>query len=143
MEFELPTLDWHNDWKGRLIVSWPPPDRSWWRWGDRNTFPIEAIATESEFAKAMPSWDELVLSWQELSTLPSTWATALGHWRGIYLITDVSDGRQYVRLCLRVAEEYSANAASAMREPGLRRKQAPARSGSVELPLCYSAALVA
>jgi len=96
LEFDLPVLPWHQDWKGRLIVGWPPPDRSWWRWADRNIFPVEAILPESQFAKAMPVWDELVLGWNELSILPQSWATALCHWRGIYLITDSSDGFQYV-----------------------------------------------
>lgn len=96
LEFDLPVLGWHQDWKGRLIVGWPPPDRSWWRWADRNVFPVEAILPESQFAKAMPAWDDLVLGWHELSVLPQSWAAALCHWRGIYLITDVSDGLQYV-----------------------------------------------
>lgn len=96
IEFDLPVLKWHQDWKGRLIVRWPPPDRSWWRWADRNTFPIEAILAESQFAKAMPAWDELVLGWHEISVLPQAWAAALCHWRGIYLITDLTDGLQYV-----------------------------------------------
>lgn len=96
LEFELPETSWHADWKGRLIVTWPPPDRSWWRWADRNFFPIEAIAIESQFAKRMPNWDELVFAWHELSVLPSSWAAALSQWRGIYLITDTSDGLRYV-----------------------------------------------
>lgn len=95
-EFDLPTVDWHSDWKGRLIISWPPPDRSWWRWADRNIFQIEAITSESQFARLMPEWNELVFAWQELAVLPETWAIALGQWRGIYLIIDTSDGRQYV-----------------------------------------------
>lgn len=96
LDFELSTLDWHADWKGRLIIAWPPPDRSWWRWADRNVFPIEAISIESQFAKQMPDWDELVLAWHELAVLPSSWVAALSHWRGIYLITDTRDGLQYV-----------------------------------------------
>lgn len=96
LDFDLPTLDWHTDWKGRLVITWPPPDRSWWRWADRNVFPIEAISLESQFARQMPSWDELVLAWHELAVLPSAWSAALSQWRGIYLITDTSDGRQYV-----------------------------------------------
>lgn len=96
LDFDLKTLDWHRDWSGRLIIGWPPPDRSWWRWADRNVFPVEAISVESLLAKQMPGWDELVLNWHELSVLPASWGAALSQWRGIYLITDQSDGRQYV-----------------------------------------------
>ena len=44
----------------------------------------------------MPPWNKIVLLWDELQTLPSQWRQALSHWRGIYLIFDVSDGRSYV-----------------------------------------------
>ena len=96
IEFDLPTLQWHADWKGRLIIDWPPPDRSWWRWADRNTFSIEALLLESAFAKMMPPWDQLVFTWQELSVLPASWAAAMSQWRGIYLIRDLGDGKPYV-----------------------------------------------
>jgi len=96
LDFDLHTLPWHAEWKGRLVIGWPPPDRSWWRRAHKNVFPIEAICIESQFAKRMPEWNELVLGWHELAVLPSAWAAALGQWRGIYLITDISDGRQYV-----------------------------------------------
>ena len=96
LEFDLPTLQWHSDWKGRLVIGWPPPDRSWWRWADRNTFSIEALLLESAFAKQMPPWDQLLFTWQELSVLPAGWAAAMSQWRGIYVIHDLSDGKSYV-----------------------------------------------
>lgn len=96
LDFELLDINWHPEWKGRLIVEWPPPDRSWYRWADRNQFPIESISIESQFAKQMPDWAQLVLNWHEIAVLPSIWATMLSQWRGIYLIIDESDGMQYV-----------------------------------------------
>jgi hypothetical protein len=96
LEFDLSLLDWHSDWSGRLVVRWPGLERSWYRWANRNEFAVEAIAEESIFAAKMPAWDELVLSWAELAALPSQWQSALRQWRGIYLITDESDGKQYV-----------------------------------------------
>jgi len=96
LEFNLPLLDWHSQWRGRLIIKWPGLERAWYRWADRNQFEIEAITEESIFAARMPAWDELILSWSELAVLPAEWQAALRQWRGIYLITDKSDGKQYV-----------------------------------------------
>lgn len=96
LEFDLPLTDWHADWRGRLIVKWPGLERSWYRWADRNEFAVEAIAEENLLLRAMPAWDELEFSWSELALLPQHWMANLNQWRGIYLITDVSDGRRYV-----------------------------------------------
>ena len=96
LEFDLPLMDWHSEWRGRLIIDWPGLERSWYRWADRNEFAVAAIAEESLLSPAMPPWEELSLAWNELSVLPSSWRTALSHWRGVYLIIDQSDGKQYV-----------------------------------------------
>ena len=96
LEFSLPLTEWQSGFRGRLIVKWPGLERSWYRWADRNEFEVSAIAQESLFAPAMPSWDELAVEWSDLSLMPSSWRAALGQWRGIYLIIDRSDGHQYV-----------------------------------------------
>jgi len=96
LEFTLSLTEWHSNWRGRLIIRWPGLERSWYRWGHKNEFPVEAIARENLLHPTMPAWDELVLSYAELALLPTTWQAALGQWRGIYLITDTSDGKQYV-----------------------------------------------
>jgi hypothetical protein len=51
---------------------------------------------ESLLDAAMPSWRAITLSWQELQVLPTKWRSALSHWRGIYYIFDISDGKGYV-----------------------------------------------
>ena len=86
----------HPEWIGRLIVKWPPPERSWWRRAERNVIPVKAILRESCFAAGMPDWQNLMLSWAELRAIPTTWAARLREWRGIYFIHDVSDGKGYV-----------------------------------------------
>ncbi|HKP35086.1 MAG TPA: GIY-YIG nuclease family protein, partial [Sphingomicrobium sp.] len=95
-EFDLRLSDWHSEWIGRLILEWSGLERSWYRWAHRNDFPVRAITEESLLRPTMPSWEELLLTWQELSLLPESWAAALRQWRGIYLITDRIDGKQYV-----------------------------------------------
>jgi hypothetical protein len=94
--FDLTLTDFYAHWKGRLIVGWPPPERSWWRRAHRNEIPIAAVLEDSALDAAMPEWDEMELTWEELGVLPTRWKSALSQWRGIYYIFDTSDGRGYV-----------------------------------------------
>ncbi len=94
--FDLALTDFYASWKGKLIVSWPPPERSWWRRAHRNEVPILAILEDSALDAAMPEWDEIVFTWEELGILPTRWKSALSQWRGIYYIFDTSDGKGYV-----------------------------------------------
>ena len=82
-------------WKGRLIIKWPG-ERSWWRRAHRNVFPVHAILEESALDKAMPAWDAINLSWDELRVIPGSWETVLSQWRGIYYIYDEAEGKGYV-----------------------------------------------
>ena len=96
--FDLVLTDFYADWKGKLVVRWPPLDRNWHRWAHKpkNEMPILAILDESLLDAAMPEWNELNLTWDELGVLPTRWKSALSQWRGIYYIFDTSDGRGYV-----------------------------------------------
>ncbi len=94
--FDLAPVSLFADWKEKLVVGWPGLERSWWRWAARNVIPVHAILEEGTLGKQMPPWEVLVLSRDELMLLPSKWQGALAHWRGIYLIVDVSDGKGYV-----------------------------------------------
>ncbi|MBI3210789.1 MAG: GIY-YIG nuclease family protein [Candidatus Solibacter usitatus] len=94
--FDLVLTDFYASWKGKLIVEWPPPERSWWRRAHRNTMPVLAVLEESALFSVMPAWDELALKWEELRDLPASWEPALKEWRGIYYIFDTSDGKSYV-----------------------------------------------
>ncbi len=93
--FNLQLLDSLKEWKGKLAVRWPPPPVNWARWAD-GIFPIQAIHPESILVPSMPAWRELVLDWEQLGSLPSSWADRLCQWRGIYLIQDKTDGKNYV-----------------------------------------------
>ena len=94
--FDMVLTEHFADWKGKLVVCWPPPDIAWFRRAERNVMPVIAINEESLLEAAMPEWDAINLSWDELSVLPSKWRVALTHWRGIYFIFDESDGKGYV-----------------------------------------------
>ena len=94
--FNLPSRELYQNWSGKLVVGWPPPDRSWYRWADRNIFPVISIHEENVLERPALSWDQLVLSWAELSVLSRRIREGLAQWRGIYLITDTTDGARYV-----------------------------------------------
>jgi hypothetical protein len=94
--FNLELMDALQEWKGKLVVDWPPPHQNWTRWAAGNVFRIKAILEESSLDKGMPKWDDLILTWEQLSYLPRTWTAKLSEWRGIYLIVDGADGKAYV-----------------------------------------------
>ncbi len=94
--FDLRHRQFYEDWAGKLVVGWPKPDRSWFRWADRNQFPILAIHEDNVLERQARTWDQLALTWPELSVLSRRERDGLAQWRGIYLITDTSDGARYV-----------------------------------------------
>ncbi len=94
-DLELMT-GFYASWKGKLIVSWPPPELSWWRRAHRNEIPIHAILQDSALDPNIPEWNTIDLAWEDLRILPKNLESALLHWRGIYYIFDTSDGKGYV-----------------------------------------------
>jgi len=94
--FDLQLLEILSNWRGRLIVRWPPPEIGWFRWADRNQMRVDAILDESAFARAMPDWKDIVLSWAELRLMPARWRAALQQWRGVYFIFDTARCAGYV-----------------------------------------------
>jgi len=94
--FDLTTLEAYKGWIGKLSVKWPAPERTWWRRAHKNSFPILAITEESRFVSRFPDWQNLVLTWDQLKVIPRTWRETLKQWRGIYLIHDSLDNRNYI-----------------------------------------------
>jgi hypothetical protein len=79
--FDLELTDFYSEWKGKLIVDWPPPERSWWRRAHRNVMPVHAILEDSALDTAMKRWDELDFSWSQLAVLPKRWQAKLAECR--------------------------------------------------------------
>ena len=96
LEFDLGLTDIMSNWRGKLVVGWPPPERSWYRHAHKNVIPVLAIREECAFAPDLPAWDQIDFSWPELGILPRSLRAPLAQWRGIYLIWDSSDGMAYV-----------------------------------------------
>lgn len=63
-------------------------------------FVVSEILPERYTGRSFPGYDSVNLSFQELESLTGhnrqDWATALGHVKGVYLITDTNSHRQYV-----------------------------------------------
>ncbi|HEY3637267.1 MAG TPA: GIY-YIG nuclease family protein [Rhizomicrobium sp.] len=94
--FDLRAEDFYPAWKGKLIVGWPPPDRTWYRRAHKNVVPVRAILEDSALDGAMPEWNSLDLTWAQLRVLPTKWRNRLSEWRAIYYIFDESDRKGYV-----------------------------------------------
>ena len=94
--FDLKLMDFYASWKGKLVVTWPPPERSWWRRAHRNEILIHAVLEDSALDATMDEWNEIDLAWSEIGILPKRWQAKLSEWRGIYYIFDTSDGKGYV-----------------------------------------------
>jgi hypothetical protein len=89
--------DFYSDWKGKLIVKWPPPEIVWWRRADRNeNMEIMAVREESGFDAEPPKWDEIDFTWEQLRILPARLRSKLNEWRVIYFIFDTLDRKGYV-----------------------------------------------
>jgi hypothetical protein len=94
--FDLALMEHCSEYKGRLVITWPP-GRLWWRWANtKGAFPIHAIHEESFLESEMPDWDELSLTWKDLSVLPTKWKIVLSQWRGVYYIFDTRAKAGYV-----------------------------------------------
>ena len=94
--FDLALTEIYFGWKGKLVVGWPPPERSWWRRSHRNDMPVLSIFEESALEKALPKWEEINLTRGGLTNIPSRLRSAMQQWRGIYFIFDVTDSKGYV-----------------------------------------------
>jgi len=94
--FDLVLTDFYAHWKGKLIIGWPPPERSWWRRAHRNEFPVIAVLEDSALAAALPEWDEIDFTWEALQILPARLQFKPSEWRGIYYIFDTLDEKGYV-----------------------------------------------
>ena len=94
--FDLVVTDFCADWRGKLVIGWPPPDISWFRLAHRNHMPILTIFEQSQLKIDLPKWDEIILSSADIDCMPLNWEIAMSQWRAIYLIFDGSDGKSYV-----------------------------------------------
>ncbi len=93
--FRLSALPLLQDLRGRLVISHKSTP-NYIRLAEKLDPEILEIRRHSELVAPPPDWKEFILTAQELRTLPREWRQKLSGWRGVYLITDESDGARYV-----------------------------------------------
>ena len=93
--FDLRPLDALAALRGRLVVG-RPPGRAYMRRAETTVLPVIEVARQAAFVPPAPDWPDFIVTGADLRVLPARWAARLREWRGIYLITDQSDGARYV-----------------------------------------------
>jgi hypothetical protein len=91
------------DLEQRMVIDWGTATRSWHQWADRMAA-LREVTEIRAHGRWIPftNYDDVALTHAELRHLAShhqanpDWHHALAKVRGIYLIVDESDGRQYV-----------------------------------------------
>ena len=83
------------EFSGRLVIA-PPRTRAYVRLAENLDAEVLALSRESLFDAPITDWRKLVLSGPELRVIGPRAAARLAEWRGIYMITDDSDGARYV-----------------------------------------------
>lgn len=97
--FDLVESDHMADLRRRLVIGWSSP-RRWWMYGAAAAkYPVVGIGDAEPIP--FPGFDRLVLTYARLQAVMrehryASWRTALSSVVGIYLITDICDGRHYV-----------------------------------------------
>lgn len=97
--FALQVLPVMADLRERLVIGWKSP-RAWRVSGvTAGAYPVLEIADTAPIV--FPGFDKLRLDFSTLQAVMrehrySSWRTALASVKGVYLITDMHDGRQYV-----------------------------------------------
>ncbi len=97
--FDLRRTEFLEPLKNRLVVDWDVP-RVWHRRAaNAANMPVLEIADRDK--EPFPGFDNVMLTFHQLSEMVTDhryldWRTALSQVQGIYLITDSSNGKQYV-----------------------------------------------
>ncbi len=98
--YEYETLLEYEKYFGRLIVRFKNTSQNMIRNASSviEQCEVEQILPDIFDNDIFPGYDKVNISWKELSIVleKDTWKTALQNQKGIYLITDVSNGKLYV-----------------------------------------------
>ncbi len=94
--FDLQLTDFYQDWKGKLILRWPPPPVNWVRKASTNEFRVHAVLENSRLVPQLPDWREIVWSWMEMQSLPTLWQSEMRNWAAIYYVFDTRQQKGYV-----------------------------------------------
>lgn len=94
--FEYQSVPLFESYKGRLFIDWPKGTRSFIQVAGNRQYPINSIYETNQLISKADKWYEINRSLIELQAMPREWRNIMNQWRGVYLITDISDGARYV-----------------------------------------------
>jgi hypothetical protein len=98
--YEYEALDQYEKYFGRLIVRFKNKSQTLVRRAESvmNDCEIAQILPDVFDNDIFPGYDKVNITWNELSRVitKDTWKTALRNQKGVYLITDTSNGKMYV-----------------------------------------------
>jgi len=98
--YEYEILNEYKKYFGRVIVRYKNQSQTMIRLANSviDDCEVEQILPDVFDNDIFPGYDKVNISWNELSRVveKDTWKTALQNQKGVYLITDVSNGKRYV-----------------------------------------------
>lgn len=98
--YEYETLAEYEKYFGRLIIKFKNKSQTMIRLAKSviNDCEVVQILPDTFDNDIFPGYDNVNLSWNELSRVISkeNWRTALQNQKGVYLITDISNGKMYI-----------------------------------------------
>lgn len=98
--YEYEVLSEYEKYFGRLIIKFKNRAQTMIRLADSliNECEVLQILPDTFDNEIFPGYDKVNISWEELSRVieKDTWKTALKNQKGVYLITDISNGKMYV-----------------------------------------------
>jgi hypothetical protein len=98
--YEYEVLSEYEKYFGRLIVKYKNKAQTMIRLADSVIIDCEVvnILPDTFNNDIFPGYDKVNISWEELARIidKDAWKTALKNQKGVYLITDISNGKMYV-----------------------------------------------
>ena len=94
-KYEFKELDFLQDYSGRMVVEWPL-GRNFHRRLSKVDIRVLDIHEEGWNVQSFPGFDDFTILVSAAADLPDTWREPLKAVRGVYLLVDIKDGRQYV-----------------------------------------------
>lgn len=98
--YEYEILSEYEKYFGRLIIKFKNTSQNMIRNAESviNDCEVEQILPDTFDNDIFPGYDKVNISWGEMARVieKDTWKTALQNQKGVYLITDISNGKKYV-----------------------------------------------
>lgn len=98
--YEYEILTQYEKYFGRLIIKYKNKSQTMIRYANSVISDCEVvqILPDTFESDIFPGYDKVNVSWDEMSRVISkeSWKTALQNQKGVYLITDISNGKMYV-----------------------------------------------